>query len=395
MCVGLLLVLAAGAGSASAAGPATLLSHGPRGAREIALTFDDGSSPDNCRRILAELVTAGIPATFFPISKAMELDPAFWRLVAEVGDPIGNHTLTHPQMPTLGYAQQVHQIEASRTIVERIIGRPMLNVFRPPYGAWDATTLRAAAASGFPTVLTWDTSDRDTSPQGTLQEMLAAADRGTNGSVLLMHCGPNATPYLVPSIIDHYRSLGYRFVTVPKLLGVAWDPGTVAAVTPERILGSLTPLPDVPKGGPIVGGAGWTGSIPTPTPPPSTRPSPSPSAVPASSSAPSATPSSPPPLAPSATPVVPSGSALPPTASPSASSLLTPRPTVAPSREAVLASFAPAPPSGGDVQGESTGPPMPIIVAGIGVLVLTAVIVLCGVVVGARRRRPDGGGPNG
>jgi peptidoglycan/xylan/chitin deacetylase (PgdA/CDA1 family) len=388
--LGLMLLLAS-ASSVLAAGPAVEVSNGPRTVKEIALTFDDGSSPDNCRRILAELVTAGVPATFFPIARAMQLDPAFWRLVAQVGDPIGDHTLTHPQMPTLGYAEQVHQMQASRTIIERIIGRPMLNVFRPPYGAWDATTLRAAAATGFPTVLNWDTSDRDTSPQGTLAHMLAAADHGTNGSVILMHCGPNATPYLVPSIIDHYRALGYRFVTVPKLLGIAWDPGKVAEVTPATILGSLAPLPVVPKGGPIVGGAGWTGPIPTPTPRPSANPSPTPtsSVLPATSSPVAATPS--------ALPAPPSPPAPQPTSSPAAPSSVTPRPTVAASAEALLVSSAPAPSSGGSVQGAPTsGGAPPIVIAGTVILVLTVAIVLRGVVVAARRKRShDGGGSNG
>jgi len=385
--LGLMLLLATSS-SVLAAGPSVLVSSGPRNAKEIALTFDDGSSPENCRRILAELVTAGVPATFFPIAKAMQLDPAFWRLVAQVGDPIGDHTLTHPQMATLAYADQVHQIQASRTIIEQIIGRPMLNVFRPPYGSWNSATLRAAAATGFPTVLTWDTSDRDTSPEGTLAHMLAAADQARNGSVILMHCGPNATPYLVPSMIEHYRALGYRFVTVPQLLRLAWSPGAVSAVTPEAILGSLTPLPDVPKGGQIVGSAGWTGPIATPTP----RPSPSSSPTPTASDLP-ATPS-PAAATPSAPPAIPSAPSLPATSPPTASSSATPRPTVDPSAEALLVSPAPAPSSGGNVQvAPTSSAELPLVVAGIAVLVLVAAIVLTGMVVALRRRsRDDSGG---
>jgi len=370
-----LLLLAGSTTRALAAGSAVQVSHGPRTANEVALTFDDGSSPANCRRILAELVTAGVPATFFPIAEAMQLDPGFWQLVAEVGDPIGDHTLTHPQMPTLGYSAQVHQLAASRAIVESIIGRPMLNVFRPPYGAWNGTTLAAAAATGFSTVITWDTSDRDTSPQGTLKEMLEAADQGTKGSVILMHCGPNATPYLVPSIIDHYRARGYRFVTIPQMLGVPWTPGPETAVTAETFLGSLTPLPDVPKGGPIVGGAGWTGPIPTPTPKPSAVPTGTPSASPGTPAPTmSASPSAPTPRPTSS--VAPTPAA--PRATDSASALA-----------AVPASTAPPgrPSTGSGANGPSAAAGDPIgIAAGVAVLAAAA-LVLCGVLV-ARRRAP-------
>lgn len=249
--------------STRAAGSAVVVSHGSRTSPNIALTFDDGASPENCRRILAELVGAGVPATFFPIAAAMRLDPDFWRLVVAAGDPIGDHTLTHPQMPTLTSGAQLREIQDSRALIETIIKRPTLDVFRPPYGAYDGATLAAAATAGFPTVLTWDTSDRDTSLHGTLAQRLAAAELGTNGSVILMHCGPNATPYLLPDLIAFYRTKGYRLVSVPSLLGIAWDPGTTAGPTTATILGSLTPLPSTWRGGVIVGADGYT---PPPTP---------------------------------------------------------------------------------------------------------------------------------
>ncbi|MBI3745122.1 MAG: polysaccharide deacetylase family protein [Chloroflexi bacterium] len=273
--------------SAGAARRAVAVSHGPRTRPDVALTFDDGANPENCRRILAELVAAGVPATFFPIAAAMPLDPAFWRLVVAAGDPIGDHTLTHPQMPTLTPAEQLGQLEDSRAVIESITGRPPLDVFRPPYGAFDGGTLVAAAAAGFPTLLTWDTTDRDTSLHGTLEQRVAAAELGTNGSVILLHCGPNATPYLVPDVIDFYRSRGFRLVSVPTLLGITWDPGTVSVPSAATILGSLAPLPPTWQGGDIVGAAGYT-----PPPSPSAgaaSPSALPSSLPAASPSPEGT----------------------------------------------------------------------------------------------------------
>jgi peptidoglycan/xylan/chitin deacetylase (PgdA/CDA1 family) len=351
----LLLVVGAGSsGGVTAAATATAVSHGPRQAKVIALTFDDGSSPDNCRRILAELLAAGVPATFFPIAEAMPLDPGFWRLVVAAGDPIGDHTMTHPQMPQLGYAAQVRQLKDARSLVESIAGHPILDVFRPPYGEYDARTLAAAAATGFPVVLTWDTSLRDTSPRGTLAEMLAAAELGTNGSVILMHCGPNATPYLVPKVIDFYRGRGFRLVTVPDLLGVRWDPGTLAPITADQVLGSLAPLPATSKGGPIVGIGGWQG--PAPSVPPASQATPRPTTTPTAT--PSPTPSLPP-----ATPPI-------PTFSPSPAPAETPGVTVTP---------APAVPS------DATDTPpaeVLLLIGAIGALV----VVLLGVA--AARRRP-------
>lgn len=257
----------------ASAGSVVVVSHGNPDEHKIALTFDDGVSPANCRRILAILVDEAVPATFFPLAEAMRLDPAFWRLVGRAGYPVGNHTLTHPQMPNLDLAAQVQQIETARVLEESILGRPTLDVFRPPYGAYDADTLSAASIAGYPTVLTWSESDRDTSPTGHEPAMLAAGELGGNGSVVLLHCGPNATPYLLRPLIDFYRSAGYRFVTIPQMLAIPWSPGPTAKVTPSQILDGLTALPASSSGGLITGPHGWTPQpSPLPSHPPASRP---------------------------------------------------------------------------------------------------------------------------
>jgi peptidoglycan/xylan/chitin deacetylase (PgdA/CDA1 family) len=286
--------------------------------KTIALTFDDGASPENCRRILAELVAQGVPATFFPVANLIRLDPAFWRLLARAGYPIGDHTLTHPHMPRLGYTAQLRELTEARAIVEATIGRPLLDVFRPPYGEYDAATRAAAAAAGFPTMLVWDTSDRDTSPRGTVAEMLTAAEQGMNGSVMLLHCGPNATPYLLPDVIAFYRRRGFRFVTVPKLLGIAWSPGPTASVSADEILAGLSPLPSTPVGGTVLDANGKLDPPPSsspslPTATPSPLPSSAASVLPAPSSPPVTRSDAPTQSAPSptASPLIGSGGAAP------------------------------------------------------------------------------------
>lgn len=260
--LGVLAMVAPLGGTAQAAS-VSVVSQGNPAIHDIALTFDDGVSPANCRRILAILVDEQVPATFFPLAQAMRLDPAFWRLVVQAGYPVGNHSLTHPQMPDLDLAGQVHQIEAARALEDSILGRASLDVFRPPYGAYNAITLAAAATAGYPTLLTWSESDRDTSPTGHEPAMLAAAELGGNGSVILLHCGPNATPYLLRPLIEYYRSRGFRFVTIAQMFGLTWSPGPTSAVTPATILDGLSALPATSSGGVITGPNGWS---PPPTP---------------------------------------------------------------------------------------------------------------------------------
>ena len=53
--------------------------------------------------------------------------------------------------------------------------------------------------------------------------MIRAALTGRNGSVVVLHCGPSATPRILLQIIEGYQARGFQFVTVPTLLGMS-DP---------------------------------------------------------------------------------------------------------------------------------------------------------------------------
>ena len=207
------------------------LFHGPRTERVIALTIDDDWSPARVSSIFDTLVHDAVPATFFPYANATLSDPGLWRAITSAGYPYANHTRTHPWMTELTAAVQAAEITQARAILEAMTGVAMLPVFRPPYGAYDAGLLAVAQAKGFPTVLMWDTSDADTSLRATPAQLVNAAMRGMNGSVLLTHGGPALTPVILPTIIAQYRDLGFRFVTVPELLG--WT--TPAAVAPNPV----------------------------------------------------------------------------------------------------------------------------------------------------------------
>ena len=183
----------------------------------VALTFDDGYGVSQCRSIVNTLVSMHAAATFFPNAAYVRNAPAFWRRVAALGFPIGNHTVAHMDLTTLSSTRIRSQIARDEQIVEGITGHAMIKVLRPPYGAWNARVLRVAGSLGYRTVLLWDTSSGDDSP-GSDATHLRNALRGTNGSVVLMHCGPSVTPRIIRAVIQGYRNRGFTLVTVPRLL---------------------------------------------------------------------------------------------------------------------------------------------------------------------------------
>jgi peptidoglycan-N-acetylglucosamine deacetylase len=202
------------------AGPtAPVVYAGPRTRRVVALTFDDGWSPINTLKILTILEQARVSATFFPIGRMISLYPGVWRAVARAGFPIADHTWDHKTLTRLCFDDQVREMARQDATVREVLGVDPLAIIRPPAGAWNRTTLLAAAATGQRDVVLWDVDTRDwANPSPALLASRALA--GRPGSIILMHASLDNTPAALPMIIAGYRARGYGFVTLGTLLGI-------------------------------------------------------------------------------------------------------------------------------------------------------------------------------
>jgi peptidoglycan/xylan/chitin deacetylase (PgdA/CDA1 family) len=196
------------------------ISHGSRTRPYVALTIDDGYNSTNCKAMADILRSTGTPATFFPYGNAVSAAPAAWQHISGEGFAIANHTTTHRDMTTLAWDTKLWELDRDRQIVESVTGRAMARFFRPPYGSYNAATLSAAGAAGFPYTILWDTTFADTSTMSDA-EHLRHATAGTNGSIILAHCGPATSVRILPDVIRSYRARGLTFVTLRQLLGLA------------------------------------------------------------------------------------------------------------------------------------------------------------------------------
>lgn len=232
-------VAAAGPDPASIhpAEPPVVVYHGSRDRRVVALTFDDGYAPWNGWRIFRILQEERVTATFFVSGLYIHRDPALWRAIAAAGYPIGNHTYSHHDIRRQTHERLLAELIATRREVERVTGRPMAPIFRPPYGARNAASDATAAEAGFPTIVMWDVSAVDATLTPHPAASVRAATRGQGGSIVLFHVGPSVTPRILREVIRSYRDRGFAFVTIPELLDL---PDAVAIPLPEDDLG-LTP----------------------------------------------------------------------------------------------------------------------------------------------------------
>lgn len=202
------------------------LYYAPGGARTVALTFDDGPGKTTAR-ILKILRRYHVPATFFNIGQNMTVRPRLVRRESRQGFLLGNHTWNHPDMATLSASQQAAEMD--RVIAEqRKLTGTVPCVFRPPYGDYDATTLRLAQRRRM-AVWLWSVDTEDWKAEGSASAYwvnrivrLAEQEGGALASpVVLMHnqpAGNPATALALPRIILFFRHHHYRFV---NLLGAS------------------------------------------------------------------------------------------------------------------------------------------------------------------------------
>ena len=81
---------------------------------KIALTFDDGPHPVYTPQILDTLKEYGVHATFFLIGENAERNPELVRRILREGHEIGNHSDTHPNMPTLSREDMAKEISSCK-----------------------------------------------------------------------------------------------------------------------------------------------------------------------------------------------------------------------------------------------------------------------------------------
>ncbi len=198
---------------------------GPARAHDIALTFDDGPSPDPPAMDFVKLLARRhVPATFFEIGNQIpQFDPSgsAERAMLADGDMIGDHTWTHPQMTHLSPSAQRSELERTIHAIGKRTGfTPCL--WRPPYGDVNARLVSLARSLGLLTTM-WDVDPADWSLPGTATISRRVTSAAHNGAIVIQHFGGGPryeTLAALPKEIATLRKRGYRFVTVAQLLGL-------------------------------------------------------------------------------------------------------------------------------------------------------------------------------
>ncbi|HEX5225050.1 MAG TPA: polysaccharide deacetylase family protein, partial [Solirubrobacteraceae bacterium] len=208
---------------------------GSGSSRDVALTFDDGPGPYT-PGVLDVLERLHARATFFAIGRMLRYFGASTEREIRDGDVIGDHTENHPMLARLSAHDQREELFEAIARIE-FLGAPRANLFRPPYGSFNAATFRLLHALGLLMVL-WSVDTNDYTQPGVSVIVERALAGAHPGAIILMHDGGGnreQTIAALPAIVRGLRARHLNVVTVPQLL--ADEPPRAGQPLPTSLAG--------------------------------------------------------------------------------------------------------------------------------------------------------------
>jgi peptidoglycan/xylan/chitin deacetylase (PgdA/CDA1 family) len=215
---------------------------GPARGPRVALTFDDGPSPQLTPYILDVLAAKRVPATFFLQGDHSAANPDLVRRLHAEGHVVANHAWDHPWFPDLTPQEAEFEIERTNQVLTELTGaRPTL--FRYPFGqpspAGDAALARLGMSGG----VHWkwsSTKPGDFQCPGADALVDYVLTEAVDQAMILLHdagdvvgCPPAQLDYL-PRAIDALRARGVTFgVVAPAATPSPVNAGSRAAVVPR------------------------------------------------------------------------------------------------------------------------------------------------------------------
>lgn len=181
---------------------------GPRGARGVALTFDDGPHPKWTPRVLATLAKHEAKATFFLVARKAEEHPHVVRAILDAGHAVGLHSYAHDRLFALRREGRVRaDLERGMETLEKLTGsRPTL--FRPPIGHTNPVIARVVDKLDL-TVVGWSAAGRDGVASANVEDVVSRVRRDLRDrAIVMLHDAPEkgdrepAAVKALPLILD-------------------------------------------------------------------------------------------------------------------------------------------------------------------------------------------------
>ena len=178
----------------------------------VAFTFDDGPNPNTTPTLLTELNKRGMNASFFMLGRNAEKYPEVVKMVDQNGFEIGSHTYQHRNLKRISNEEQSYEINQTKNIIHRIIGKNPTSI-RPPYGNYNDVTLSYIDTP----IILWNVDTLDWKYRDANATYQNSSDQIEDGSIVLFHDIYYASIDAAIRMADELYMRGYLLLSVKEL----------------------------------------------------------------------------------------------------------------------------------------------------------------------------------
>lgn len=186
--------------------------------KNIYLTFDEGYENGYTPQILDTLKKHKVPAAFFVTGSYVKKNPDLIKRMHAEGHIIGNHSDTHPSMPSISNEQIVKELNTVEKQVQEIT-KGKMHFFRPPRGEFNQRVLDVADQEGYSSIF-WSMAYRDwlvDDQPGQEAAYNFVTKNIHNGAIILLHAVSKSNTDALDTIIKELKDRGYTFTSLQKL----------------------------------------------------------------------------------------------------------------------------------------------------------------------------------
>jgi peptidoglycan-N-acetylglucosamine deacetylase len=181
---------------------------GPKEGARLYLTFDDGPHPAHTPALLDLLAEHGAHATFFAVGRDAQRHPELLQRILAEGHTLGNHSMTHAQLPRLAPPAQLEEITLADKVLSTATGKAR-HPFRPPHGKATPTVLAYSLFGRHPVVL-WslDSLDYKLSVPAVVKRLSDHAIQ--DGEIVLFHDDGLVAVEALRQLLPQWRSQQWK-----------------------------------------------------------------------------------------------------------------------------------------------------------------------------------------
>ena len=193
----------------------TAIYNGNREDNKVSLMFNVYWGTEYISDILNVLNSYNVKTTFFIGGQWAEKEPEKLLEIYNAGHELGNHGYFHKEHSKLSYNQNLDEISVCHTVVKKITNYNM-NLFAPPSGDFNKTTLQVASELNYKTIM-WSKDTIDWRDKDEDLVFTRATKNVAGGELVLMHPTKHTLSAL-PKILDYYLNNGLIVSTVTNTL---------------------------------------------------------------------------------------------------------------------------------------------------------------------------------